>query len=54
MDKRTAITIAAALVVAMFAGIVAHDFTLKTPPQVRIVVQNPAPAPAAAPHGEGD
>jgi Flp pilus assembly protein CpaB len=56
MDKRTAITIAGALVLAMMAGIVSHEFTLRKPLPVQIVVQNPAqPAAPAAPHqGEGD
>lgn len=53
MDKRTAIVIAGALVAAMFAGIVAHEFTMSKPPPVQIVVQNPA-QPAAAPQGEGE
>lgn len=55
MDKRTAIAIAGALVVAMMAGIISHEFTLRRPPPVQIVVQNPAaPAAPAAPAGEGD
>lgn len=53
MDKRTAIVIAAALVVAMFAGIVSHEVTMRKPPPVQIVVQNPA-QPGGAPPGEGD
>lgn len=54
MDKRTAIAIAGGLVVAMLAGMVSHEFTLRKPPPVQIVVQNPAQQPAGAPPGEGD
>ncbi len=53
MDKRTAMIIAAALVAAMMAGVVAHEYTLGKPHPVQIVVQNPA-APAAGQPPEGD
>jgi hypothetical protein len=57
MDKRTAMTIAAALVASMLVGIVAHEYTLGKPRPVQIVVQNPAapaPAPQAQEPQEGD
>jgi hypothetical protein len=55
MDKRTAMTIAAALVASMLVGIVAHEYTLGKPRPVQIVVQNPAaPGPQAQEPQEGD
>jgi adenine deaminase len=49
MDKRTAMTIAGALVLALFAGIVSHEFTLRntTPTPVQVYVQAPSPVPTA-------
>jgi adenine deaminase len=58
MDKRTAMTIAGALVLAMMAGIVSHEFTLRNtrPQPVQVFVQAPSPVPTApaAPFRESD
>lgn len=49
MNKRSASIIAGGLVLALMAGIGSRELTLaSTPAAVRIVVQTPAPAPAAA------